>query len=111
VGAAGRAVVAKEAGEEKRFLILETNYKIYAYTCKWTSTAWRRAEAQGEHNLRIVVDGDSERAGDCNSKPLCGYPDTIPKPCGGQARSTARQGRHGERDFSASGRLRFRQTV
>lgn len=22
-------------GDEKRFLILETNYKIYAYTCEW----------------------------------------------------------------------------
>ncbi|RSH90861.1 RNA polymerase II transcription factor B 52 kDa subunit [Saitozyma podzolica] len=31
-GSAGSTVLAKEAGEEKRFLILETNYKIYAYT-------------------------------------------------------------------------------
>jgi transcription initiation factor TFIIH subunit 4 len=27
--------------DEKRFLILETNYKIYAYTCKLIPACWR----------------------------------------------------------------------
>lgn len=35
-------------GEEKRFLILETNYKIYAYTCGLSAISW----ASGDTSIR-----------------------------------------------------------
>jgi transcription initiation factor TFIIH subunit 4 len=38
------AATTLESGDDKKFLILETNYKIYAYTCKLRTTArWIQA--------------------------------------------------------------------
>lgn len=63
-----------ETGDEKKFLILETNYKIYAYTC------------QSFNLFDFVRPSDwicSQRAGDCHPQPFRQYQGPVPEPSRG----------------------------
>lgn len=67
--------LGSQTADEKRFLILETNYKIYAYT----------GESIVSHAALVSGLTCSQRAGDCYSKPLRRYQDQIQEPSCWQA--------------------------
>ena len=48
------AVSISQSADEKRFLILETNYKIYAYTCRFTRDAHSLTGVANELEIAIL---------------------------------------------------------
>jgi len=88
------------AGETRKgFLVLETNYKVYAYTCESTeSSHW---------GLLLVLirkmSGISQRAGDCHPELVYRYPDAISEFDRRAVRERYCEGRHEEWDHCRSG--------
>jgi hypothetical protein len=71
-------VLAKEAGEEKRFLILETNYKIYAYTCELYRGSWR--DGVGDMDIELKRFGMIDLSGERGNGSVDG-PAHVPRDC------------------------------
>jgi hypothetical protein len=88
----------------KGFLVLETNYKVYAYTCECAS---RRVVAVCDKTGYADTDalGDSQRAGDCYSEPIHRYSDEVPEPDRREIGEGHRQGCYEERDYRYAGEL------
>jgi hypothetical protein len=89
------------AGETRKgFLVLETNYKVYAYTCESRQPIPLVCVRQ-----RLICDWMciSQRAGDRHLEPIYRYSDAISESDRWAVRKGYCQGGHEERDHRGSG--------